>query len=54
MVGAAEQDQVVQGGDATVRPVDDVVGVGPLWRDSATGERAAVVALVQGAAATQF
>lgn len=37
MVGAAEQDQVVRGGDATVRPVDDMAGVGPLWRDRATG-----------------
>ena len=48
VVVAAEQDQVRQGRDAAVGPVDDVVGVGHHRGSGAAGERAVVVAADQG------
>ena len=43
VVPSAEENQVDEGGDAAVRPVDDVVGVAPRRRSRATGPRAAAV-----------
>ena len=47
---AAEQDEVGQGGGSAIRPVMDVVGVGPPVGSGAAGEGAPAVADVQGAA----
>lgn len=44
LVSPAEQDQVVELGVATVRPVDNVVGVGALRRAVAAWEATAAVA----------
>jgi hypothetical protein len=48
VVVAAEEDEIVEGGDAVVEPVDDVVGVAHHGWSGAAGERAVDVAADQG------
>ncbi len=45
VMAAAEQDQVAQLRLAAVGPMDDVMGVSPLWRPVTAGKPAASVPL---------